>query len=124
MLTEQEKLDKIKQILLEHVGKDKAIKSKVIALRIGVKEDDTHIKTRGLITELVKQGLPIGACGNGYFIMVAQKEVDDYQQILNNRIGEIWERKRLTQNNFDAYYGNSKPAVQKEKEEDEDEDIL
>jgi hypothetical protein len=124
MSTEREKIDKIKQILLEHVGKDKAIKSKVIALRIGVKEDDTHIKTRTLITELVKQGLPIGACGNGYFIMVTQKEVDDYQQILNNRIDEIWERKRFIQNSFDTYYGNSNPVIKKEREEDEDQDIL
>ncbi len=82
-------MDKIKQILLEHVGREKAIKSKPIAIMIGVFEDDTHVATRTLITKLVKQGLPIGACSKGYFILQTQKEVDEYQQSLNNRIDEI-----------------------------------
>jgi hypothetical protein len=125
MTTEEERMEKIKEIILKHKGKANAIKSKTIAAMIGINEDDTHIGTRSLITKLVKQGLPIGACDNGYFIMETQEEVDDYQQILNNRIDEIWERKRHIQDNFCKYHGKKiKPKTKPETEEDKDEDIL
>jgi hypothetical protein len=67
--TDEEKMEKIREIILQHKGKANAITSKIIALKIGMNEDDTHIGTRSLITELIKNGMPIGACDNGYFLL-------------------------------------------------------
>ncbi len=125
MSTEEEKLKKIREIILQHKGKANAIKSKTIALRIGVAEDDTHVGTRSLITKLVKEGMPIGASDNGYFLLQTQEEVDEYGQKLNNRMLEIYDRIFRTQNNFNLYYGvNNKSSVKPIAGEDEDEDIL
>jgi hypothetical protein len=125
MAIEEDRLRKIKEILLQHKGKANAIKSKSIASAIGISEDDTHIGTRSLITKLVKQGLPIGACDNGYFLIETQKEVDDYSQLLNSRIQEIYDRIGRLQFNFDMYYGKARKRKPRGKlGEDEDEDIL
>ena len=125
MSIEEERIAKIREIILKHKGKKNAIKSKVIAARVGIAEDDTHIGTRSLITKLVKKGLPVGACDNGYFLMETQKEVDEYNQILNNRIEEIYDRKGRMQSNFDRFYGKKKKTMRKPQTgEDEDADIL
>lgn len=125
MAAEEEKLRKIKEIILGHKGKANAIKSKTIATMVGINEDDTHIGTRSLITKLVKQGLPIGACDNGYFLIETRKEVDEYGQLLNSRIQEIYDRLGRLQFNFDMYYGKVKKSKPRRKAgEDEDEDIL
>lgn len=119
-------MEEIKEIILQHKGKANAIKSKTIALRIGnIEEDDTHIGTRSLITKLIRQGMPIGACDNGYFLLETQEEVDEYGQKLNNRMLEIYDRIIRIQNNFNNYYGvNNKSAIIPITGEDEDEDIL
>jgi putative heme iron utilization protein len=124
--TDEEKMEIIRKIILKHIGKANAIKAKFIATKIGLSgEDDTHIGTRNLITKLVKQGMPIGACDNGYFLLETQDEVDEYGQKLNNRIVEIYERIMHIQNNFNAYYHvQNKSAVKPVMGEDEDEDIL
>lgn len=125
MSTDEEKMGKIREIILQHKGKANALKSKTIALRIGMNEDDTHIGTRSLITKLIKNGMPIGACDNGYFLLETQKEVDEYHQILNGRMYEIYERGVRIQDNFNRYYGvNNKPSVKPFIGEDGDEDIL
>jgi hypothetical protein len=125
MAHDEEKLKKIKEIILNHKGKANAIKSKDIAVSVGIYEDDTHIGTRNLITRLVKQGLPIGASDNGYFLIETQKEVDEYGQLLNSRIQEIYDRLGRLQFNFDMYYGKVKRSKPRRKAgEDEDEDIL
>lgn len=125
MAVEEERLRKIRQIILKHKGRANAIKSKTIATMVGINEDDTHIGTRSLITKLVKEGLPIGACDNGYFLIETQKEVDEYGQLLNSRIQEIYDRLGRLQFNFDMYYGKIKESKKRKKVgEDEDEDIL
>jgi hypothetical protein len=125
LLIEEDRLRKIREIILQHKGKAKAIKSKTIALEIGINEDDTHIGTRNLITKLVKEGLPIGACDNGYFLLETQQEVDEYGQLLNGRMLEIYDRVIRTQNNYNTFYGvHNKSSVKAKTGEDEDEDIL
>jgi len=122
---EEDRLRKIKEIILQHKGKANAIKSRTIALMIGMSEDDTHIGTRSLITKLIKDGMPIGACDNGYFLLETQQEIDDYHQILNGRMLEIYDRIIRIQNNFNVYYSvNNKPAAEVITGEDEDADIL
>jgi hypothetical protein len=123
--SEEEKLEIIRKILLQHVGKAHAIKSKDIAVSIGIDEDATHIGTRFLITKLVKEGMPIGACDNGYFLLETQDEVDEYGQKLNNRMLEIYDRIIRMQNNFNNYHNvHNKSSVKPINGEDEDDDIL
>jgi len=104
MAAEEEKLRKIKEIILKHKGKANAIKSRRIAAMVGIEEDATHGTTRGLITKLYEEKLPIGACGKGYFLIENQAEVDEYRRFLNNRIQEMISRIGWLQSNFDAYY--------------------
>ena len=124
MSTDEEKMAKIKKIILKHKGKKNCIKSKVIATRVGISDDATTIGTRSLITKLVKQGLPIGACDNGYFLMETQEEVDEYTQLLNNRIEEIYDRKGRMQPNFDRFHVKKKTMKKKPQLSEEDADIL
>jgi hypothetical protein len=69
--------------------------------------------------------MPIGACDNGYFLLETQDEVDEYDQKLNNRMLEIYDRIIRMQNNFNNYYNvHNKSSVKPIIGEDEDEDIL
>ena len=123
-MSEDERLKQIREIILSHKGKARAIKSKTIALRVGIKEDDTHIGTRALITKLVKEGIPIGACDNGYFLLQTQEEVDEYSQLLNGRMLEIYDRIIRMQNNFNNFHGVNNKSKIKPIEDEEDKDIL
>jgi hypothetical protein len=123
MLTEAEKLDKIRAILLKHRGKANSIKSKTIALMIGIDEDDTHVQTRGLITKLFKAGLPVGAWNSGYFLIETQDEIDEYCETLNSRIEEVYDRLGRLQSNFDRFY-DKKRKIKRNPVGMEDADIL
>lgn len=48
-------LEKIRDILNRHIGKTNKVTSSQIADRIGIKEDDTHAKTRALVFETAKK---------------------------------------------------------------------
>lgn len=100
-------IDKIKNILLEHQGKENRITSREIANILGIAEDDTHAKTRSLILESAKKyKLPLAANTTGYYLITNSKEYNDYIANLNSRIAGIEERKRIITENYNNYKGD------------------
>ena len=94
-------LKKINEILLNHKGKQNRITSEKIASQLGIKEDDTHAKTRALILECAKEyKLPLAADTRGYYLITCQKEYDEYMANLNSRKDGIDERIKIITNNF------------------------
>lgn len=84
----------IREILLEHVGKENAIHSGEIAERVGVEDDDTHVRAREYLTELVEDGVPLASStAHGYWIIANQDELDNYIGSLERRARNIDNRK-------------------------------
>ena len=87
----------VEHIMLQHVGKANAIKSAALAQLIGNQaEDDTHQDTRSKIKDCIENSnLPIAACGNGYYIIDNQAELQEYIESLEKRICGIYGRIKL-----------------------------
>lgn len=95
MATGEDIKREIRQILTEnHVGKENAIFSGDIAGEVGVPDDDTHIRVREYLSELLEEGLPLaGNPGHGYWIIANQEELDNYVGSLERRARQIENRK-------------------------------
>lgn len=95
-------LEKIRDILYRHIGKANKVTSSQIADQIGIKEDDTHARTRALIFETaIKYKLPLAANNRGYFLIKTKVEYDEYIRNLDSRIAGIKERKRIITDNYE-----------------------
>lgn len=94
-------LEKIYEILIDHVGKSNKITSSQMATKLGIVEDDTHAKTRALIFEAAeKYKLPLAANNRGYFLINTQAEYDEYIENLKTRIAGINKRIEIITNNY------------------------
>lgn len=94
-------LEQIKDILLQHKGRQNPVTSAEIASKIGIIEDDTHAQTRALILECAeKYELPLAASNRGYYLILNQQEYDEYMDNLDLRLAGIEERKRIITKNF------------------------
>jgi hypothetical protein len=106
MSLEEERLRQIREILLNHKGKQNAIASSKIAKMLGIPENDTVATTRSLITKLIKNSyLPIGSSENGYYIMQTEEELNEVMQDLNGRILGIYDRINKLISNFNECNG-------------------
>lgn len=71
------KLEAIRDILKQHIGKSNKVTSSQIAKKININEDATHAKTRALILETAKKyKLPLGANNRGYYLINNKAEYD------------------------------------------------
>lgn len=97
-----DKIEQIKNILMQHRGKSNAITSREIAVIVGINyEDDTHAKTRVMILEAAKKyKLPLAAYGDGYYLVETEEEFNEYMENLDSRIEGIEERKKLITENY------------------------
>ena len=90
--------EEIKQILLQHKGKARAIKSKNISSRIGLPMEDTQKISRLAIWHTAeKYGLPLVACKNGYFIAETDDEIAEYEE------HDEWVEKKMTVADYLSY---------------------
>jgi len=106
---EQQRLDAIRKIILEHRGKANAITSGKISKLLDIPHDDTVATTRSLITKLIlEERMPIGAHRRGYFYIENQKELTDYMAYLENRIHQATTRMVTVFSNYQSKYGNAK----------------
>lgn len=94
MASDDDIKNEIRKILLDHVGKENAIHSGEVADRVGVKDDDTHVRAREYLTELVEDGVPLASStAHGYWIIENQDELDNYIGSLERRERNIENRK-------------------------------
>ena len=92
MATDEDVKQEIRDVLTDHVGKDEAIHAGEIADEVGVPDDDTHVRVREYITELLEEGLPLASStAHGYWIIENQEELDNY-------VGSLERRARSTEN--------------------------
>ena len=93
--------EEIKQILLQHKGKARAIKSKNISSRIGLPMEDTQKISRAAIWYTAeKYGLPLVACKNGYFIAETDDEIDEYNANIQHRIDGMEKTRQMVNRNY------------------------
>ncbi|MGD0406405.1 MAG: hypothetical protein ABSB10_07130 [Candidatus Bathyarchaeia archaeon] len=109
MSLEEQRLDAIRKIILEHKGKAKAIRASKISKILQIPENDTFATTRGLITKLIlEEGMPIAASSRGYFYIENQQELGDYMEYLQERIHQTTNRMVTVFSNFQGKYGKAK----------------
>ena len=95
---------RIQKILQTHKGKEHPITSAKIAEMLGIKEDDTHAKTRAIIRECAEEYyLPLLSSNRGYYLAQSENELNQYIKNLDSRIAGIKERKRIIKNNFERH---------------------
>lgn len=84
----------VARILVSHRGRENAITSREISERTGLDSLDSTPRTRGVIRRLSEEyAFPIGASGNGYFLIATRDEAEEYLDTLNTRIQGIDRRK-------------------------------
>jgi hypothetical protein len=92
MATDEEIKEEVRDILTDHVGKENAIHAGEVADKVDVPDDDTHVRIREYITELLEEGLPLASStAHGYWIIENQEELDNY-------VGSLERRARSTEN--------------------------
>ena len=90
------KLEKIKILLEDHVGKGNEVSAKVIEDEYGNSSDSTHRKARELIDACIeKYDLAIAANHKGYFLISNDEEYEEYMQNLESRKNGIDARKKI-----------------------------
>lgn len=107
MLDENALIEKIAEMIVAHVGKKNAVSARKIAEALSIQDtDDSFVKTRTLITKMMKKKqLPIGANEKyGYFLIADRSELDDYVKTLEGRERSIEDRKVRTMVYFEGYY--------------------
>ena len=105
---EEQRLEAIKKIILEHKGKANAIRASAIGKALQIPENETVSHTRALITKLImEEGMPIGAFGGGYFYIEDQKELAEYMERLQQRIHQTTTRMVTVFSNFESKYGKT-----------------
>lgn len=86
-------LQRIKEIIEEHVGENSPISSVEIANEINIDAGPSKVKIRKLILDVLKKyKIPIGANSKGYYIIQTNNEYHKYLGTLNSRIAEITSR--------------------------------
>lgn len=119
------KHEQIKDILLNHQGKNNAIKSPDIASQIGIDPGPSNVRIRKLITETLKKyHLPIsGNPAKGYYLIKTKKELKETIGSLDSRIHNITDRKAYITASYYRYYEDEELEVTGEiiGEEDDEE---
>ena len=119
-------LEQIRDILLDHIGINNAIKSPEIAKIIGIKPGASNRGIRKLITETIrKYRLPVAAHKNkGYFFNQNGVELKNYLTTLDSYKTEIENRKILVQVSYYHHYGIDEFELSGEVFDDEQGDTL
>ena len=91
-----DKLERIKILLENHVGKGNEVSAGVIENEYGNPSDSTHRKARDLIDACIeKYGIAVAANNRGYFLISNENEYNEYMASLDSRKAGIDERKRI-----------------------------
>jgi len=100
----------VKQILLNHQGRDRAVPGRALAQRLGYKDDRA---IRLVIRDLISEGVPIASTTEspaGYFVVVNQDEAEQYANSIKNRLIENAIRRRDFRRSASLYFTKSMQA--------------
>ena len=98
-------LNRIKEIIETHRGKENQISAGDIGPQIGIHEDATHVQVRGLIRQAIERlRLPIAASSRGYYLIKDKHELEEYLRNIDGRIAEMQTRKTIVEEAFKIYY--------------------
>jgi hypothetical protein len=98
-------LDKIKEILETHRGKENQRSAGDIGLQIGIREDAKHVKVSGLILQAIERfRLPVATSSRGYYLIKDRHELGEYLRNIDGRIAKMQKRKHLVEEAFETYY--------------------
>jgi len=104
-MSKDELLFAIKDIIVDHQGKDNQISADEIGPMVGIYEDATHVQTRASILKTIEKfKLPVAASSRGYYLIKDEKELEEYMSRIDNRIFEMENRKTLVEAAFRDYY--------------------
>lgn len=95
----------VKEILLRHEGRDRAITGRELAIMLR-QHDDRQI--RQIIRELITAGLPIASSTGkeaGYFLVITRGEVNEYAESVKGRLINDALRKRDFRRSAALYLG-------------------
>ncbi len=120
-----DKVEKIAKELMKHIGELEAITSRDISVMFDIDDNDTFIKTRGLIKEaMVRYNLPLGSQTSGknagYFLIKDEKVLLEKYNSLMRRSTKIQNRALQMLNNYSLYW-NKTPAFATEIALDDEE---
>jgi hypothetical protein len=77
------------------------LKSKELAQLLGISDADGHPQTRQIITDVMEQkDLPLGASGDGFYVIQDESELNDYLRALDIRVIGTINRKALVTGAF------------------------
>lgn len=84
--------EQIRDLIVEHVGRENAIHASEIAEAVGIDEGDTYSRTRRYLKEILEDGVPLASSPPlGYWVIANQEELDNY-------VGALGRRARRTDN--------------------------
>ena len=93
--------EKIKNILMDHRGKENAIASKRISEAMGFPMEDTQSVSRQAIWSTAEEyGLPLISCNRGYFIAETDDEIEAYNKNIQKRINGMEKTREMANRNY------------------------
>lgn len=121
--------EKIRDILLNHIGKENMIPAPEIAEQIGVIPGPSGVNIREMIFKAIKRyKLPVAAGNRGYFLLREndEGELKRYTRSLHGRSIKNFERAALIKMFFEEYYNKEElelvnEMIDAEFDEDEEE---
>ncbi len=97
--------ERIKEILINHKGKENAITAPNIAKEVGIEPGASGVTIRKKILETIKMfNIPIAGISTGYYFIENKQELDTYIKSLYSRVNEIIDRSRLITTLYYRYY--------------------
>lgn len=101
--------EKIRDVLLQHRGKNNAITSKEISSIMGFPMEDTQAKSRKEIHKTAEiYNLPLLSCGRGFYIANSQQELNEYNQNIDDRINGMEKTRQTVNENFERLQNDNK----------------
>ena len=119
-------IEQIRDILIDHIGINNAIKSPEIAKLIGIEPGASNRKIRKLITETIrKYKIPVAAhTHKGYFFIENREEFKNYLSTLDSWIKEIDNRKTIIQISYYKHYKDEELELVGEIFDEEDDEEM
>lgn len=94
--------ERVRDVLVEHVGKENAITSTEIGKQADIPNSNGNSNVRKSVRDLVLESndLPIGSCSEGYFIIDTYEELCDCTADLKQRREKLKERENSIRHSF------------------------